>query len=76
MFWTAFRSYGVNVKVEVEPIKSHSFQTRREGEAHEQIVAKVSYHFVLKMSDVLDQVSYSGVVVEGWSRELSRKLTL
>ena len=28
------------------------------------------------MSDVLDRVAHSEVVVEGWSRELSRKLAL
>ena len=60
----------------VEPIWGHTFQTEREGKAYERIIAGVDCHFVPKMLDVLVWVAHSGVVVEGWSRELPRKLAL
>ena len=60
----------------VELIWGHIFQAGREGEAHKWIVAGVDYHFILEMPDVLDWVACSGVVVEGWSWELSRELAL
>ena len=58
----------------IKPIRGHTFQTRRENGAHERIIAGVDYHFVSKMSDVLNWVAHSGVVVEGQSRELPREL--
>ena len=45
-------------------------------EAHERIIAEVDYHFIPKMPNVLDQVTYSGVVVKHWSGELLQKLAL
>ena len=53
----------------VEPIRGHTFHTER-------IIAGVDYHFVPKMSDVLNWVAHSRVVVEGQSRELPRELAL
>ena len=59
----------------VELIRGH-LSDWREGQAHGRIIAGVDYHFVSKMPDVLDRVAHSGVVVEGYSRQLSRELSL
>ena len=37
------------------------------GEAHERVIAGVEHHLILKMPDMLDEVTHSGVIVESQS---------
>ena len=66
MLQVPLQSCRENVDVDSRTNLRPHFQTRREGEAHEQIIVGVDYNFVLKMHDVLNWAHF-GVVVEGWS---------
>ena len=57
-------------------LRPQTYQTGREGEAYDRIVAGVDHHLVPEIPDVLNWVAHFGVVVEGWSREFLRKLAL
>ena len=51
----------------VEPIQCRSFQTGKKSEAHDWIIVVVDHHLVLVVSDVLNRIAHSRIVVESGS---------
>ena len=45
----------------VEPIQGLTFQAGRKSKAHDWIVTGVDYHLILKVSNVLNWITQSGV---------------
>jgi len=52
-----------------------TFQAGGKNEAHDWIVMRVDHHLVPKVSDVLNWIIHSGVVVESGNREFPQEFT-
>ena len=48
----------------VEPIWSHTFQAGWKGQPYEGVITRADYHLIPEMSDVLNWVAHSIVIVE------------
>ena len=59
-----------------ESTETTPFRLDEKAKVHERIVARVIYHLVPKVHDVLNWVTHSGVVIEGQSCKLTPKLAL
>ena len=60
----------------VESICSHALQAGRKDQIHEGIVAGVDYHLILEVSNVLDWVARSAIIIKGQSCKLFRELAV
>ena len=48
----------------VKPIRGRAFQTRRKCASHYWIIVGVDHHLILVVSNVLDQIAHSRIVIE------------
>ena len=55
----------------VKPIRGRAFQTRRKCVSHYWIIVGVDHHLILVVSNVLDQIAHSRIVIENESWEFS-----
>ena len=51
----------------VEPIQRRAFHAGRKSETYDQIIAGVDHHLIPKISDMLNRITHSEVVVESGS---------
>ena len=55
---------------------SRAFQAESKGEAHDWVIVRVDHHLVLKVSDMLNWITYSKVIVKSRSQKFCQELTL
>jgi len=64
---TSLQNYGEIVEVGNKANLKPLLSDWKGGETHERVIAGVEHHLILKMPDMLDEVTHSGVIVESQS---------